>query len=169
MITKTTVEDVSLLNKLINSAYRGESSKKGWNTEANILEGLRTTEEELTQTIQDPKNTILKFSDNNQIIGCVLLVKKAQHLYLGMLTVSPELQNSGVGKKLLQQAEIYAKELGLPTIVMTVISVREELIAWYKRNGYLDTGAREPFPASDVHIPITEEPLEFIVLEKRIG
>jgi hypothetical protein len=59
--------------------------------------------------------------------------------------------------------------LGLPKIVMTVISVREELIAWYKRNGYVDTGAREPFPASDVHIPISNQPLEFIVLEKRIG
>ena len=61
MITKATVKDVSSLNTLINSAYRGESSKKGWTTEANILEGLRTTEEELSDTILNPKNTILKF------------------------------------------------------------------------------------------------------------
>ncbi len=169
MITKSTIEDVFLLNTLINSAYRGESSKKGWTTEANILKGLRTTEQELTETIQNTKNTILKFTDNNQIIGCVLLVEKEQELYLGMLTVSPELQNSGVGKKLLQQAEIHALELGLPKIIMTVISVRDELIAWYKRNGYVDTGSREPFPVSDVHIPITEVPLEFIVLEKRVS
>ena len=169
MITKATIEDVSLLNTLINSAYRGESSKKGWTTEANILKGLRTTEQELTETIQNTKNTILKFTDNNQIIGCVLLVEKEQELYLGMLTVSPELQNSGVGKKLLQQAEIHALELGLPKIIMTVISVRDELISWYKRNGYVDTGSREPFPVSDVHIPITEVPLEFIVLEKRVS
>lgn len=168
MITKATVEDVSALNKLINSAYRGESSKKGWTTEANLLKGLRTTEQELTETIQDKKNTILKFTENNQIIGCVLLIEKEQQLYLGMLTVSPELQNSGVGKKLLLQAEIHASELGLPKIVMTVISVREELIAWYKRNGYVDTGAREPFPASDVHIAITNQPLEFIVMGKKL-
>jgi ribosomal protein S18 acetylase RimI-like enzyme len=169
MITKATLENISQLNIVINSAYRGESSKKGWTTEANLLEGLRTTEQELTEIIQDPKNTILKFTENEQIIGCVLLIKKEQQLYLGMLTVSPELQNSGIGKKLLQQAEIHASALGLPKIVMTVISVREELIAWYKRNGYVDTGAREPFPASDVHISITEQPLEFIVLEKRIS
>ncbi|MFV5685944.1 GNAT family N-acetyltransferase [Flavobacterium sp. GB2R13] len=168
MITKAIIADVSELNKLINSAYRGESSKKGWTTEANILEGLRTTELELTETIANTKNTILKFTENNQIIGCVLLVEKEPQLYLGMLTVSPELQNSGVGKKLLQQAEIHASELGLSKIVMTVISVREELIAWYNRNGYVATGAREPFPASDVHIPITNQPLEFIVMEKRI-
>lgn len=169
MITTANLQDVSFLNQLINSAYRGESSKKGWTTEANILEGLRTTEEELSETVRNPKNTILKYTENDQIIGCVLLVKKEQQLYLGMLTVSPELQNSGVGKKLLQQAEVYAKNVGLPKIVMTVISVRDELIAWYKRNGYEDTGEREPFPASDVHIPITAEPLEFIVMEKRIG
>ncbi|MFV5693695.1 GNAT family N-acetyltransferase [Flavobacterium sp. LT1R49] len=169
MITKATVADVSALNTLINSAYRGESSKKGWTTEANLLEGLRTTEEELTETIQNTKNTILKFTENEQIIGCVLLVEKEQQLYLGMLTVSPDLQNSGVGKKLLQKAEIHASELGLPKIVMTVISVREELIAWYKRNGYAETGAKEPFPASDVHIPIANQPLEFIVMEKKIG
>lgn len=168
MITKATLEDVSALNKLINSAYRGESSKKGWTTEANLLEGNRTTEKELTETIQDQKNTILKFTENNRIIGCVLLIEKENQLYLGMLTVSPELQNSGIGKKLLQQAEMHASALGLPKIVMTVISVREELISWYQRNGYVATGAREPFPASDVHIPISNQSLEFIVLEKKI-
>lgn len=168
MITKATIEDVSSLNKLINSAYRGESSKKGWTTEANILEGKRTTEDELVEIIYDRKNTILKYSENDQIIGCVLLVEKEDELYLGMLTVSPELQNSGIGKKLMQCAEIFAADLGLSKIVMTVISVREELILWYKRNGFIDTGAREPFPVSEVFNQTGSEPLEFIVLEKRI-
>nr|WP_315146793.1 GNAT family N-acetyltransferase [uncultured Flavobacterium sp.] len=168
MIAQATAEDVSSLNQLINSAYRGESSKKGWTTEANILEGKRTTEAELIEIIQDQKNTILKYSEDNEIIGCVLLVEKEDELYLGMLTVSPELQNSGIGKKLMQQAEIYASTLGLSKIVMTVISVREELISWYKRKGFVDTGARKPFPVSDVFSQTTNEPLEFIVLEKWI-
>lgn len=169
MITKATAEDVSGLNQLINSGYRGEYSKKGWTTEANILEGSRTNEAELTEIIAENKNTMLKFTEDDQIIGCVLLVEKEQQLYLGMLTVSPELQNSGLGKKLLQQAEVHAQALGLPKIVMTVISIREELIAWYKRHGYVDNGEREPFPISDIHISIVKEPLEFIVLEKKIG
>ena len=168
MITQATAEDVSALNQLINSAYRGESSKKGWTTEADLLEGKRTTEAELIEIIQDKKNTILKYSENNQILGCVLLKKKEDELYLGMLTVSPELQNSGIGKKLMQQAEIYAITLGLSKIVMTVITVREELISWYKRNGYVDSGAREPFPVSDVFSQTSNKPLEFMVLEKRI-
>ncbi|SHH11213.1 Ribosomal protein S18 acetylase RimI [Flavobacterium micromati] len=166
MITKALLLDVAELNKLINSAYRGETSKKGWTTEANLLEGLRTTEQELEEIITNPKNTILKFQENNVTIGCVLLIEKEDQLYLGMLTVSPELQNSGIGKQLLLHAETLALAKGLLKIVMTVISVREELISWYKRNGYKDTGERELFPDSDVHIPISTIPLEFIVLEK---
>lgn len=169
MIAKAVAEDIASLNTLINSAYRGQSSKKGWTTEAHLLEGGRTTEAELLEIIQETTNTILKYSDNGKIIGCVLLKTKANELYLGMLTVSPDLQNSGIGKKLLHQAEVFAAEMRLPKIIMTVISVREELIAWYKRNGYVDTGAREPFPVSDVFNPTTQEPLEFMVLEKVIA
>ncbi len=168
MITQASAEDISSLNKLINSAYRGESSKKGWTTEANILDGSRTTENELKEIIENNKNTILKYTEGNKIIGCVLLVEKERELYLGMLTVSPELQNSGIGKKLMQQAEVVALELELSKIVMTVISVREELISWYKRKGYVDTGVREPFPTSDVFSQTSNEPLEFMVLEKSI-
>ena len=168
MITKATLQDISSLNILINSAYRGETSKKGWTTEANLLEGKRTNEEELTETILNPKNTILKYTENDKIIGSVLLVEKKHQLYLGMLTVSPELQNSGIGKKLLAEAENHAKALGLSSIIMTVISVREELIAWYKRHGYVDTSEREAFPESGIHVTVSEVPLEFIYLEKRI-
>lgn len=166
MITKVTLQDIPSLTTLINSAYRGETSKKGWTTEAHLLEGKRTTEEELTAIIADPKNTFLKYTENDQIIGSVLLVEKEQQLYLGMLTVSPELQNSGIGKKLLAEGEKHAKTLGLSSIIMTVVSVRSELIAWYKRHGYVETGEREAFPASDIHINISNEPLEFIYLEK---
>lgn len=169
MITRATTKDISALNTLINSAYRGESSKKGWTTEANILDGSRTTENELKEIIENNKNTILKYTEGNKIIGCVLLVEKESELYLGMLTVSPELQNSGIGKKLMLQAELHASNLRLSKIAMTVISVREELISWYKRKGYVDTGVRQPFPTSDVFSQTSNEPLEFMVLEKSIA
>jgi len=166
MITKATLEDVISLEKLINSAYRGETSKQGWTTEANLLSGKRITLDELSEVIQNKNNTILKYTKNNQIIGSVLLINKESKLYLGMLTVSPELQNSGIGKILLKEAEVHALTLGLPKIVMTVISIRKELIEWYKRHGYKDTGIREPFPLNDTDAIISKEPLEFIVLEK---
>jgi ribosomal protein S18 acetylase RimI-like enzyme len=169
MITKATIEDISNLNTLINSAYRGETSKKGWTTEANLLAGSRTNEEELTEILEDPRNTLLKFTEQDVIIGSVLLVEKENKLYLGMLTVSPELQNSGLGKKLLEAAESHALALGLPKIVMTVITVREELIAWYQRHGYVDTEEREAFPLIHADGIIGNQTLEFMVLEKRIS
>jgi len=169
MITKALLEDIPALTTLINSAYRGESSKKGWTTEAHLLEGKRTDEQEMTEIFLDSKNTILKFTENDTIIGSVLLVEKGHQLYLGMLTVSPELQNSGIGKKLLAEAENHAKSLGLSSIIMTVISVREELVAWYKRHGYVDTGKREAFPESEIHTTVSEVPLEFVYLEKSIA
>lgn len=168
MITTATIEDVTALEKLINAAYRGETSKLGWTTEANLLQDKRITVNELCEIINNKDNTILKFTDNNAIIGCVLLANKGSKLYLGMLTVSPELQNSGIGKKFLQKAAEHALELGLPKIVMTVISIRHELIAWYSRHGFTDTGIREPFPLNGSDAVISQEPLEFIVMKKKV-
>lgn len=167
MITKATIQDVKVLNVLVNSAYRGESSRKGWTCEADLLGGIRITEEELTGTIQETDTTILKYSENQKIIACMMLVEKTDKLYLGMLTVSPELQGGGIGKQLLKQAEIIAKEKGLPKIGMTVISARRELIDWYKRHGYVETGEREPF-LIDYHFGDPKQFLEFIVMEKVI-
>ena len=167
MITKATIEDVKALNNLVNSAYRGESSKKGWTYEADLLGGIRITEEELTDTIQKTDTIILKYTDNQAIIACMMLVEKTDKLYLGMLTVSPELQGRGIGKQLLKQAEIIAKEKRLSKIGMTVISARQELIDWYKRHGYEETGEREPF-ILDYHFGEPKQFLEFIVMEKVI-
>lgn len=166
MITTATLEDVSALEKLVNSAYRGETSKQGWTTEANLLAGKRITEKELSEILQNKENTILKFTENDAIIGCVLLINKGNKLYLGMLTVSPNLQNSGIGKQLLKEADVHALALGLPKIVMTVISIRAELIAWYERHGFVDTGAREAFPLNNTDAVIANQSLEFILMEK---
>ena len=167
MISSATLTDVSALNNLVNSAYRGESSKKGWTSEADLLGGIRTTVEELSETIQRTDTTILKYTENQEIIACMMLVEKTEKLYLGMLTVSPALQGGGIGKQLLKHAEVVAQENGVSKIGMTVISAREELINWYKSKGYVDTGEREPF-VMDYHLGLPKQPLEFIVMEKVI-
>ncbi len=168
MITKATLNDVSELNFLVNSAYRGDTSKKGWTTEAFILEGIRIDNDELIEIINDPNSNIFKFVENDKIEGCVLLIEKLNKLYLGMLCVNPELQNSGIGKKILKFADEFAIKKSLPKIVMTVISSRIELINWYNRHGYFDTGEREPFPENHTDDIISGEKLEFIILEKLI-
>lgn len=169
MITQATIADAAELSALINSAYRGEASKKGWTTEANLLEGTRTSEEELTTIISSPNHYLLKFTSNEKIIGSVLLIAKNEALYLGMLTVSPELQNGGIGKQLLAVAEEQARSLGLNAIQMTVIGIRKELLNWYLRKGYEDTGKREPFPFGEGDKALTSAPLDFMVLEKKLS
>ena len=169
MITQATIADAAELSALINSAYRGETSKKGWTTEADLLEGTRTSEEELISIIASSNHYLLKFIRDEKIIGSVLLIAKKEVLYLGMLTVSPELQNSGIGKQLLQAAEQLAQQLELSRIQMTVIGIRKELLAWYIRNGYEDTGMREPFPFGEGDKALTSEPFDFIVLEKKLS
>ena len=166
MITKATTNDIPELNSLVNSAYRGESSKKGWTTEEHLLGGIRTDEKGLLQTFENESITVLKYTENDKIIGTVSLEKQGEKLYLGMLTVSPDLQGGGVGKQLLKAAEVFAQEENIPIIVMTVISVRAELIAWYERHGYVRTGETKPFPMDDPNFGMPKEFLEFVVLEK---
>lgn len=169
MIIPATTEDVPALVALVNSGYRGDSSRQGWTTEADLLGGIRIDEESMTDLIKAPGSVVLKATDANGIIqGCVHLQDTENALYLGMLTVSPTLQNAGIGRQLMQAAEEFARTKNLPAITMTVISVREELIAWYQRRGYADTGERKPFPMNDPRFGLPKQPLEFIVMEKQL-
>lgn len=169
IIAQANREDVHALNQLVNSAYRGDSSRKGWTTEADLLDGIRTDPEALEDMMEQPGAVILKCTDSDGILrGCVFLKKMEAQLYLGMLTVSPELQGGGIGKKLLGASEAYAREQGCTKIVMTVISVRSELIAWYERKGFRTTGEMSPFP-KDPRFGIPKQNLEFVVMEKEVG
>jgi ribosomal protein S18 acetylase RimI-like enzyme len=163
-------KDMPALVTLINSAYRGEASKKGWTTEADLLEGeFRIDLPSLTELSNNEMAVILKYvSEADEIAGCVYLHKQERGLYLGMLTVSPELQGAGIGKQLLAAADRYARENNCSSIFMNVISVRQELIAWYERHGYRQTDERKPFP-SDHQFGIPTQDLEFTIMEKTLS
>lgn len=168
-ITEATKEDIPAITALLNSAYRGESSKAGWTTEAHLIGGsVRTDESELSEVIKSKGSVMLKYtSEEGNIIGCVNLQQHNNKVYLGMLSVSPDLQGGGIGKQLLRSAEEYALKLKCDSIYMTVISARTELIDWYKRQGYKDTGERKEFiedGKSGNHL----QPLEFMVMEKKL-
>jgi ribosomal protein S18 acetylase RimI-like enzyme len=167
-ISIATLTDITALDQLVNSAYRGDSSRRGWTTEADFLEGIRTDADSLTGMMEQPGAVILKYENEaGQLEACVFLKKENNALYLGMLTVSPQLQGKGTGKLLLAAAETYATKQGCDRVTMTVISIRQELIAWYRRHGYVNTGETQPFP-NDVKFGIPKQPLEFIVMEKKI-
>lgn len=166
-ITIATFDDVPSITALLNRAYRGEPSRQGWTTEAHLIAGdVRTDEEHLLQTMREPGSVVLKYADDaGSVIGCVNLQHHDKKIYLGLLSVSPRLQGGGVGKQLLAAAEEYARQQLCNSIYMTVISVRTELIDWYERHGYRDTGARKAFHEDGLTGKHLQE-LEFMVLEK---
>jgi ribosomal protein S18 acetylase RimI-like enzyme len=167
-ISTVTASDINELVSLVNSAYRGDSSKKGWTTEAELLEGVRTDPNTLLAQINRSGHTILKAVNCEQeLIACVSLEEKGDKLYLGMLTVKPTIQAKGIGKKMLEAAEKFAISKSLYCIEMTVISVRSELIAYYERRGYYKTGEKRDFP-TDPKFGIKKQELDFIVLEKKL-
>jgi ribosomal protein S18 acetylase RimI-like enzyme len=168
MISKAVVADAPALDKLVNSAYRGDSSRQGWTTEADLLDGTRTDSAAIKELIESSDITILKYVESNEILACVELKKEGNKLYLGMLTVKPSLQGKGIGKELLKAAEEGAKKQKCSSIFMTVISVRKELIDWYLRHGYQLTGERKPFAFNDPRFGQPKMKLEFVVLEKKI-
>jgi ribosomal protein S18 acetylase RimI-like enzyme len=162
-------KDINGLVTLMDSAYRGEFSKKGWTSEADLFIGnKRTDEATITKLFKKPGAVFLKFVDEEgRILGCVFLQKKVSRLYLGMFSVSPSAQGKGIGKRLLAAADEYANEIDCTSIYMTVITVRKELIAWYEKHGYRKTGETLPFPVDD-RFGIPRQPLEMLVLEKQL-
>jgi ribosomal protein S18 acetylase RimI-like enzyme len=168
MLNRANENDIPQLLQVINAAYRGNESRKGWTTEANLIDGEIRTDKQVLQTlIRKRGSVILKFIQENEIVGCVHLENQNGKLHLGMLSVSPSMQGKNIGKTLLRAAEEYAAANNVGRIVMHVINLRHELIDWYERHGYKKTGETKPFPL-DHKFGIPRQSLEFIVLEKKI-
>lgn len=166
-----TEADVGALHALVTSAYRGDAARLGWTHEADLLDGQRTDVEALSEIIADPSKVILMAHHGGVLIGCVMLSRQDDgSAYLGMLSVDPVRQASGLGRLLLAAAEAEAAErYGADRIEMTVIRQRPELIAWYERRGYALTGATADFPMDDERFGLPKRrDLEFVVLSKTL-
>ena len=167
--------DARALVALVNSAYRGDSSRAGWTTEADLLGGQRTDEDALIEFIGRGETmgdrAMLVHERDGHLIACVQLERRGQGAYLGMLTIMPTLQSTGLGKALLASAEEFVVDSWKASkIIMTVIEQRSELIAWYERRGYSRTGETAAFPYGDVRFGEPKRPdLRFVVLSKQLA
>ncbi|MFI8829836.1 GNAT family N-acetyltransferase [Streptomyces afghaniensis] len=163
--------DVDELVALIESAYRGDTSRVGWTTEADILQGQRTDPEGVLAVIKSPDGRLLTVEREGRIVACCQLEHRGDHAYFGMFAVSPRLQGAGLGKVIIAEAERLARETwGATEMHMTVISVREDLIAWYERRGYRRTGRTTPFPYGDERFGIPQrDDLKFELLVKELA
>lgn len=186
-----TAEDLPLIHPLVESAYRGDESRLGWTTEADLLSGTRIDAEALLAKITDPAGAVLlatttttTTADNtssttpNQIPGeeetllacCEVVKRSPETAYFGMFAVSPRQQGGGIGRRVLAHAEAHCRRAwGAGRLEMTVISSRRELIGWYVRRGYRRTGEERPFPVEELAaqggVALVGD-LRFVVLEK---
>jgi ribosomal protein S18 acetylase RimI-like enzyme len=183
--------DVPTIVDLMNAAFRGTSAQQGWNVET-FIKGTRTTESLLREEMAGGVEFLLAKEDGTKALqGCVSLHalsserrdlerrdlklwylerRDLKRWYLGALTVDPALQNAGFGSELLRCAEAYAVARGARVMEITVVNVRDALIAWYQRRSYRLTGETRPFPYGDHRYGVpTRGDLEFVVLEKELG
>lgn len=165
-----TAADVPVLVPLVTSAYRGDASRAGWTTEADLLDGERIDPEVLREDIERPSSRIVVATADDEILACAHVAQSDGAGYFGMFSVRPVLQGAGVGSALLDECErIVRDEWRLPLMRMTVIDVRDELIAFYARRGYRRTGIHKPFPYGDARFGIPKrDDLRFEVLEKTL-
>lgn len=170
-IRRATGDDVPALVALVESAYRGDDSKAGWTTEADLLEGQRTDAEGVADIVNHPDGVLLVAEEDGRLIACCQLEHRGTHAYFGMFAVRPTMQGSGLGRVVLAEAERTAREeWDADEMQMTVIRQREELIAWYERRGYTRTGRFSPFPYGDERFGLPQrDDLVFELLVKPLG
>lgn len=162
--------DAAAIVALVESAYRGDSSRAGWTTEADLLDGQRTDLDEVRAGLADPSVAFCLATRHGEVVGSVCVrVDPPELAHIGMFAVSPTLQGAGLGHALLMEAEHEALARGAQVAEMTVIEQRGELLAWYARRGYVDSGEREPFPYGNPRFGLPKRAdLRFSVLRKRL-
>lgn len=163
-----TPADIDAIVALVTSAYRGDASRAGWTTEADLLDGNRIDPEVLRTDLERPRSRVLLAEADGGLQACAHVADEDGAGYFGMFAVRPGLQGGGLGKQLLAECERIARdEWQLPVMRMTVIDVRAELIAYYERRGYRRTGEFKPFPYGDSRFGQPKrDDLRFEVLEK---
>ena len=169
-----TAADIDVLLGLVQSAYRGDSSRAGWTTEADLLDGQRLDVDMAREMVGASGTVVLLFrpegaDSGDQPIACVQLEQRDGGVaYFGTFAVDPAQQGGGIGTRVMAVAEEYARQQWSATRMrMTVIRQREDLIAYYERRGYAPTGESEPFPYGQEQFgQPRRDDLEFIVLEK---
>lgn len=162
------LQDIPAIVALVESAYRGDASRAGWTTEADFLEGQRVDEPGVHADIAKPGSLVLLAESDGRLLACCHLERNGEACYFGMFSVQPGQQGSGLGKQMMAEAERIAhQEWHCTRMQMTVIDIRDELIGFYERRGYVRTGVHKPFPYGDERfgIPLRDD-LRFEVLEK---
>jgi ribosomal protein S18 acetylase RimI-like enzyme len=97
--------------------------------------------DDYAKLIQQYKVFVL--TDQENIIGVLVLIAKEQDLLLDNLAVHPDYQRRGFGRKLIELAEAEALRLGFSTISLYTNVQMTENIDLYKKLGFIETERRQ--------------------------
>ncbi|MDE4455011.1 GNAT family N-acetyltransferase [Psychrobacter sp. DAB_AL62B] len=188
--------DIDALEQLLNRCYR---QTEGWTNEADLVGGIRITQDELANTIANPKHYLFVYpktttgerdgEETGELLGCIAVDIKVdaaankndgnKKAYIGMFAVHPELQGHGVGHQILQAAETFAQrhlqsdieatDEKPARLTMSILSHRPELLAYYQRRGYQLNGNKMPFPMDGNNGEPKRQDLELLELEKIVN
>jgi ribosomal protein S18 acetylase RimI-like enzyme len=163
--------DAEVLAALIRAAYRGEDSRAGWTSEADLVEGERINPGQVRAMITDTGSLMLVGEDTDRIVACCQVRNEGAGLaYFGTFAVSPQAQGAGLGRQLMTEAEHQAiTTFGATRLEMTVLAPQDKLIAYYERRGFHRTAETRPFPADPIYARPLRDGLYFVVLEKSLS
>ena len=152
-IRLATEADAEKIVALINDAFRV--------VESFFIDGDRITLKEVLENLESGE--FLLAEDSNRLVACVYLEPRGERTYLGLLSVDPTLQKSGIGSLLMNAAEDRWRERNAKYIDILTVSLRDELPAFYGKRGYVRTGT-SPFPPEVK----TKLPVHFVEMSKRL-
>ena len=154
------------LTQLVNAAYRPQHVvANAWTHESDWVSGQRIDVAQMRDALNQKNTVILILMDHEHLLACVQVEQCGDFAYIGMLSVLPELQNAGLGKIMLDAAENFAQtQWNIKKFKMSVIRVRDSLIAYYLRRGYVPTGECFDYPLeANVGVPKTDLQLEYLI------
>jgi ribosomal protein S18 acetylase RimI-like enzyme len=163
--------DAGALTELIRSAYRGDTSRSGWTSEADLVEGERINASQVRAMIGDSGSLMLVGESQTGILACCQLQNRGSGLaYFGTFAVAPQDQGAGLGRQLMAEAEHQAvTAFAAHRLEMTVLAQQDKLIAYYERRGFRRTGQTRPFPADPRYARPLRDDLYFVVLIKDLA
>jgi N-acetylglutamate synthase-like GNAT family acetyltransferase len=160
--------DAKDLVKVIRSAYRGDISRRGWTSEADLVGGDRIDVDQVLALAEANNSFFLVLEKNGEVVGCCHVESRGGGCcYFSTFSINPALQGAGLGDYLLREAELLAVATYKSTqMELAVLDQQTKLIEWYRRRDFSFTGETRPFPVDEKFAKPLRENLYFVVLKK---